>query len=79
MYHVYGIDDAVWDDVTVFQGEIDLEKLHSGNYVVVSPYDSEGKLNVYEVGDKVDVFSNNGENRRCEIIAIASIPYGISI
>ena len=79
MYHVYGMDDAVWDDVTVFQGEIDLEKLHSGNYVVVSPYDSEGKLNVYEVGDKVDVFSNNGESRRCEIIAIASIPYGISI
>ncbi len=79
VYHVYGIDDAVWDDVTVWQGEIDLEKLRSGNYVVVSPYDEEGKLNVYEVGDKVDVFTKNGESRNCEVIAIASIPYGISI
>lgn len=79
MYHVYGIDDAVWNDVTVWQGEIDLEKLHSGNYVVVSPYDSTGKLSAYDVGDKVDVFTKNGESRNCEIIAIASIPYGISI
>lgn len=79
MYHVYGIDDAVWNDVTVWQGEIDLEKLHSGDYVVVSPYDTEGKISAYEVGDRIDVFSKNGESRSCEIIAIASIPYGISI
>ncbi len=79
MYHVYGIDDAVWNDVIVFQGEIDLEKLHSGNYVVVSPYDSAGKVSAYEVGDRVDVFTKDGESRSCEIIAIGSIPYGISI
>ena len=79
MYHVYGLDDATWEDFTVWQGEIDLEKLHSGDYVVVGPYDEEGKLSAYEVGDKIEVFSKNGENRSCEIIAIASIPYTISI
>lgn len=79
MYHVYGIDDAVWDDVTVFQGEIDLEKLYSGDYAVVSPYDTEGILSAYEVGDKIEVFSKTGESRSCEILAIASIPYNISI
>ncbi len=79
VYHVYGIDDAVWDDVTVWQGEIDLQKLHSGNYVAVSPYDTQGRLSAYKVGDKIEVFSKTGESRICEIIAIASLPYNISI
>lgn len=79
MYHVYGLDDAVWDDMTVLQGEIDLEKLHSGDYAVASPYDTEGKLSAYQVGDKIEVFSKTGESRTCEIIALANIPYNISI
>lgn len=79
MYHIYGIDDSTWEDFTVWEGEIDLEKLHSGDYVVVSPYDTEGKLSAYHVGDSVQVFSMNGESRSCEIIAVASIPYNISI
>ena len=79
MYHVYGLDDTVWNDITVLQGEIDLEKLHSGDYVVVNPYDEEGKVSAYAVGDKIDVFSQNGESRSCEILAIADIPYGISV
>ena len=79
MYHVYGMDDAVWADMTVLQGEIDLEKLHSGKYAVVSSYDTEGKLSAYKVGDKISVFSKNGESRTCEIIALANIPYSISI
>lgn len=78
-YHVYGIDDAAWEDFTVWQGEINTEKMHSGDYAVVSPYDSEGKLSAYEVGDTIEVFSADGESRSCEIIAIASIPYNISI
>lgn len=79
VYHVYGIDDAIWEELKVWQGEIDLEKLYTGKYVVVSPYDSEGRLSAYEVGDSIEVFSKNGECRNCEIIAIASIPYNISI
>lgn len=79
IYHVYGIDDAVWDDITVWQGEIDLEKLHSGKYVAVSPHDTEGQLSAYQVGDMIEVFSQTGESRSCEILAIASIPYNISI
>lgn len=79
IYHIYGIDDATWEDFQVWKGEIDLEKLHSGDYVVVSPYDTEGRLSAYDVGDKIEVFSTEGESRSCEIIAIASIPYNISI
>ena len=79
MYHVYGVDDGVWEKFTVWKGEINLEKLHGGNYVVAAPYDSEGKLSAYEVGDYVDIFTRDGKSRRCEVIAIASIPYNISI
>lgn len=79
MYHVYGVDDGVWEKFTVWKGEINLEKLHGGNYVVAAPYDSEGKLSAYEVGDYVDIFTWDGKSRRCEVIAIASIPYNISI
>lgn len=79
MYHVYGLDDAVWEDMTVWSGAINLEQLHSGNYAVVSPYDTQGKLCTYAVGDRIEVFGSSGESRSCEIIAIASIPYNISI
>lgn len=79
IYHIYGVDDAVWEDFTVWEGEIDLEKLHSGAYVVASPYDTEGKLSAYHVGDMVEVFGTDGKSRTCEVLAIASIPYNISI
>ena len=79
MYHVYGVDDGVWEKFTVWKGEINLEKLHGGNYVVAAPYDSEGKLSAYKVGDYVDIFTQDGKDRRCEVIAIASIPYNISV
>lgn len=79
MYHVYGVDDSVWEDFVVCSGEMDLEKLHSGSYAVVSPYDTEGRLSAYEIGDTVSVFGKDGESRDYEIIAIANIPYQISI
>lgn len=79
MYHIYGIDDSTWEDFNVWEGEIDLEKLYSGDYVVASPYDTEGKLSAYHVGDTISVFSRNGDSRECEIIAVASIPYNISV
>jgi len=78
VYNVYGVDDNFWKDVKVFQGEIDLEKLYSGKYVVVSAYDDEGKVCAYKVGETIEVFNSAGESRNCEIIAIGNIPYGIS-
>ncbi len=81
--YVYGLDDPVWEDMKVFEGSIDLEKLHSGDYVVVSPYDpdydSNGKVTVYHPGDKVKMFGKDGESKEREVIAIANIPYNISI
>ncbi len=79
VYHVYGMDDAAWSELTVWHGEIDLEKLYTGDYVVVSPYDSEGRLCAYDIGDTIEVFSTTGKSRSCEVLAIASIPYNMSI
>lgn len=79
VYHAYGVDDSVWEDFVIRSGETDLEKLHSGNYAVVSPFDTEGRLSAYEIGDTVSVFGKDGERIDYEIIAIANIPYQISI
>lgn len=77
--HIYGLDDPVWEDMEVFEGSIDPEKLHSGDYVVVSPYDPKGKVTVYHPGDKVKMFGKDGKSKEREVIAIADIPYNISI
>lgn len=78
-YHIYGIDDGTWEEFTVWEGELDLEKLYSGEYVVASPYDTEGKLSAYKPGDQVNVFTADGGSKSCEVLAIANIPYNISV
>ncbi len=77
--HIYGLDDPVWEDMKVFEGSIDSEKLHSGDYVVAAPYDSNGKVTVYHPGDKVKMFGKDGKSKEREVIAIADIPHNISI
>lgn len=79
MQHIYGLDLEVWNRLTVFEGSIDREKLASGNYVVVCPYDTEGKVFYYHVGDRVWLTAADGSVKEYEVLAVASIPYNISI
>ncbi|MEG1525883.1 MAG: hypothetical protein RR475_12860, partial [Clostridia bacterium] len=76
--HIYGLDAPLFSKLTVFSGTIDMEKLKSGNYVVAAPYDTEGKLNYYNVGDKVTIANAAGERKEYEVLAVAVIPYNIS-
>lgn len=76
--HIYGLDDDVFERLTVHEGEIDLEKLKTGNYVIAAPYDSEVLINYYEIGDTVSLPAGEG-TKDYEVIAIASLPYNISI
>lgn len=77
--HIYGVDDMFWKEAVLYEGEIDLEKLYSGNYVVVSTYDEEGKLSVYHVGDSVELFGSDGTVKRYEVMAVAAMPHNLSI
>lgn len=79
MQHIYGLDTEGWERLTVHEGVIDREKLASGKYVVVCPYDTEGKVLYYQVGDKVQLTAADGSEKEYEVLAIASIPYNISI
>lgn len=76
--HIYGIDENVIDRLTVYDGDIDFEKMKTGNYVIAAPYDDDGKLNYYNVGDKVNITNAKGESKEYEVLAIAAIPYNIS-
>lgn len=79
MQHIYGLDWEVWNRMKVQDGKLDREKLASGNYVVVCPYDTEGKVLYYRIGDKVQLTAADGSVKEYEVLAIASIPYNISV
>lgn len=82
--HVYGLDDSIWQELELFEGSIDLEKLRSGKYAVVSAYDDRGILRLYHVGDTVQVVNREGNDeskysvKNYEVLAVANIPYAIS-
>jgi len=79
LLHIYGLDHGVLDRLTILQGSIDMEKLRTGKYVIAAPYDEAGKVLYYKLGDTVALPDANGILREYEVLAIATIPYNISI
>lgn len=79
LLHIYGLDGGAFDRLTILQGSIDMEKLRTGKYVIAAPYDEAGKVLYYKLGDTVVLPDANGIMREYEVLAIATIPYNISI
>ena len=77
--HMYGLEDDTFSTLNVFSGTIDLEKLKTGGYVIAMAYDTEGKVSVYNVGDKVTIAGRNGVTKEYEVMAVANVPWPISI
>lgn len=77
--HIYGFDDETFQKLNIFSGEIDIEKLKSGNYIIASTYDVEGKVNYFKVGDKVKFEKMDGTMKEYEVLATSTIPYHINI
>lgn len=80
--HLYGIDDGLWKEFTVYEGFIDVEKLKTGDYVVAGAFDCSDEYGLracYHVGDRVTTISVDGEKKEREVMAVADIPYSISI
>lgn len=76
--HIYGLDENAFSKFTVFAGTIDYAKLATGDYVIAAAYDDKGKVNYYNVGDKVEIANTQGTSKEYEVLAVANIPYSIS-
>ncbi len=77
--HIYGLDGGALSRLSILQGELDMEKLKTGQYVIAEPFDSEKDILYYGIGDKVLLPNAEGVEKEYEVIAIADIPYNISI
>lgn len=78
--HTYGIDETIMKQLKVFEGEIDYEKLKSGKYIIVTPFNVEsGEGRFYNVGEKVTIDYGNGNSEEYEVMAIAAIPHNLSV
>lgn len=77
--HIYGIDEGALNRLNLKNGSIDKQKLLSGKYVIAAPFDSNAKILYYDIGDTVELPNGNGEMQEYEVLAIADIPYNISV
>lgn len=79
LLHIYGLDSGAMERLVVLDGSLDAEKLESGSYIVAGSYIDDGTVKYYEVGDIVHLPNPSGVMREYEVLAIASIPYNISV
>ncbi|MFV0440434.1 MAG: ABC transporter permease [Lachnospirales bacterium] len=78
--HIYGLDDDVFSEMELLEGEIDLEKLKTGKYILIDSFDYEGKVKYYNVGDKVTLHSiDDNTEQEYEIMGIVNYPYPITV
>lgn len=81
---VYGVNDEIFDLLDVQSGEIDIDKLHSGKYAIVNvstfgEENSQSNDEYYSVGDMINVVGEDGKENEYKVIAVASMPYNISV
>lgn len=77
--HIYGMDSGAMERLNVLQGHVDEDKLNSGKYVIAAPHDEAGKIRYYEIGDMIELPNADGKMQEYEVLAIADIPYSISV
>lgn len=76
--HLYGIDDFITSRLDIVDGEFNLEKFKTGNYVIASSFIDTGEGRYYDIGDKVPIDFGNGNIKEYEVMAIGDIPYALS-
>ena len=75
--HLYGVDDFITEKLELADGDFDLEKFKSGNYVIASSFVDTGEGRYYDIGDKVPIDFGNGNVKEYEVMAIGDIPYAL--
>lgn len=83
--NVFGVSDAFWDDITIYDGEKNIDtlkqKMYTGEYVIIGYYmdfltgepdfGSFGKQ--YQIGDILSFYKNGELVKTCEVLAIAKL------
>ena len=75
--HLYGVDDFITEKLEIADGEFDLEKFKTGEFVIASSFIDTGDGRYYDIGDKVPVDFGNGNIKEYEVMAIGDIPYAL--
>lgn len=80
--YVYGLDGIMVQKMTVLEGEINLEKYHTGQYVIVDTFYGSGigdeKSTCFHVGDSITIPFQSGTEKTYTVMAVAELPYNIS-
>ena len=75
--HLYGVDDFITEKMEIVDGEFDLEKFKTGEFVIASSFINTGEGRYYDIGDKVPIDFGNGNVKEYEVMAIGDIPYAL--
>ena len=77
--HLYGIDEMLYEELGVCNGSFDKERFASGGYILVSAFDEATECYTYEPGEVVEIPDRNGNRKSYEVMAIAELPYSLSV
>lgn len=76
---LYGVDDILIDKMQVLNGEIDLDKLHTGNYVLIDSFGLEDNgETIWNIGDTITLQNTEGKQKNYIVMAIISLPYDLT-
>lgn len=83
--NVFGVSDAFWDDITIYDGEKNIDtlkqKMHTGEYVIIGYYmdfltgetDFGAFGEQYQIGNILSFYKNGELVKTCEVLAIANL------
>lgn len=83
--NVFGVSDAFWDDITIYDGEKNIDtlkqKMQTGEYVIIGynmdmltgEPDFWGLGEQYQMGDTLSFYKNGELVKTCKVLAIASL------
>jgi len=83
--NVFGVSDAFWDDITIYDGEKNIytlkQKMHTGEYVIVG-YKMDFQTGEprfvpfgeqFQMGDTISFYKNGELVKTCKVLAIANL------
>lgn len=83
--NIFGVSDAFWDDITIYDGEKNIDtlkqKIHTGEYVIVG-YKMDFQTGQprfmpfgeqFQMGDTISFYKNGELVKTCKVLAIANL------